>query len=174
MMLVDGGARRHLFITELPAAAKQPGIERRLYSLVHGDLEVGCTTTTNGVLHIAGRMASVFNDQGYKDSLRLEYALASAPESRSSNKPLLSTYYAAAANAAKSCAPKRLECTAPGGTLAEDMFCNAFMNCLADRGREDGRAYGRGERKWLQFADLNLSSTPSCAASVEQSRLLSQ
>ena len=171
MMLVDGGARRHLFITELPKEAKFPGVARRLFSLVHGDLDVGCTKTKNGVLQIAGRSADLLTDQGFKDSIRLADSLASQPLDGGSGPPLLSTYYAAAADAAAACQPERASCKSPAGTLSEDMFCNAFMNCLADRGKEDGRAYGSGQRQWLQLRDLNLSTQPNCQRSTVQRRI---
>jgi len=66
-MLVDGGARRHLFITALPEDALDDKVERRLFMLVHGDLAVECTTTPNGLLDIAGRTAELITDQGFKD-----------------------------------------------------------------------------------------------------------
>lgn len=166
MMLVDGGARRHLFLTELPDDAKKPGVVRRLYSFVHGDLDVGCTRTKNGVLQIAGRAAALFTDQGFKDSLRLSHQLAieAVPSSSGpATEPLFETYYSTAADAAQVCAPKLAECTKTGGALADDQFCNPFMNCLADRGREDGARYAQSG-KWLEFRDLNLSSVPDCRA----------
>lgn len=172
MMLVDGGARRHMFLTELPKEAKLPGVARRLYSLAHGDLDVGCAKTTNGVLQIAGRSADLLTDQGFKDSVRLTDLLASEPVDGDSGKALLSTYYAAAANAAIACQPAKAACQSPAGTLSEDMFCNAFMNCLADRGSEDGRAYGRGEHPWLQLRDLNLSTQPNCQSNSGQRQLV--
>lgn len=164
MMLVDGGARRHLFLTELSSEAKKPDVTRRLYSLVHGDLDVGCAETKNGVLQIAARTAELFTDQSFKDSLRLSHQLATEPTvltPGSAPVPLFDTYYAAAAAAARVCAPKRESCKKPGGTLGEDQFCNAFMNCLADEGRKDGIAFAR-TGKWMEFSELKLSSQPTC------------
>jgi hypothetical protein len=171
MMLVDGGARRHLFITELPKEAKLPNVERRLFSLVHGDLDVGCSKTKNGVLQIAGRSADLLTDQGFKDSIRLADSLAKEPVEDGSSKPLMKTYYAAAADAARACQPTRVGCQSPAGTLSEDMFCQAFMNCLADHGKEDGRAVASGNRQWLQLRDLNLSTQPNCGSTPSQRSL---
>ena len=166
MMLVDGGARRHLFLTELPPEAKKPEVTRRLYSLVHGDLNVGCAETKNGVLQIAGRTAALFTDQGFKDSIRLSHQLATEPVGASpgsATRPLFETYYAAAANAARICGPTRTDCKT-GGTLGEDQFCNAFMNCLANEGKKDGVAYATSGR-WLTYADLDLSTQLNCKPS---------
>jgi predicted acylesterase/phospholipase RssA len=172
LMLTDGGARRHLFITELPDEAKKPNVQRRLFSFVHGDLTVDCITTTNGVLQIAARMADLFTDQGFKDSIRLADALAKAPVSSTSSQPIFSTYYASAAAAATACAPKRATCKSAGGVLSEDMFCHDFMNCLGDQGKDDGRAYASGLKPWLQLGNLDLSSQ-QCTRS-DTVRMLSQ
>jgi len=164
MMLVDGGARRHLFLTELTDEAKKPEVVRRLYSFVHGDLDVGCTETKNGVLPIAARTAALFTDQGFKDSIRLVHQLATEPVSTSSAgtpMPLFQTFYAAAADAARTCTSQRATCTTTGEALGEDQFCNAFINCLADEGRKDGVKFAT-TGKWLAFSDLNLSSQPTC------------
>jgi predicted acylesterase/phospholipase RssA len=167
LMLVDGGARRHLFITEVPDGQAGEEGPRRLFSLVHGDLDVGCTTTKNGVLQIALRTSELMTDQSMKDSLRLQEALASAPTAQG---PLFETYYASAAAAARACAPKQAECAGTGGLAGEDMFCQPFMNCLADQGYEDGRAYAGGSRPWLTFADLHLSSQADCSATSRRTR----
>ena len=162
MMLTDGGARRHLFITDPPAEAKKIGVERRLFSLVHGDLNVGCQRIDNGLLPIAARSADLFSDQSFKDSVRLGDMLAKAPLAADRPEPLFKTYYAAAAQAARVCEPKLSQCKAPSGTLSEDLFCQPFMNCLADHGNDDGKAYGEGRRPWLQLDKLNLSTEPTC------------
>lgn len=176
MMLVDGAARRHLFITEPPAAVKQPNVQRRLFSFVHGDLNVGCTRTDNGVLQIAGRTSSVLLDQSLRDSLWMMDALAREPVAEDPGKPMFRTYYAAAAAAARVCAPTRVPCEAAGGSLiqGEDMFCQPFMNCLADKGREDGKAYASGGRPWLQLRDLDAFITPDCGARDAAHRTLVQ
>jgi hypothetical protein len=145
MMLVDGGARRHLFITEPPAEARQPNVERRLYSIIHGDLTVGCQQTSNGIIAIAARTAELASDQSFKDSIRLADSLAQKPVSSTDPRPLFNTFYAAA-----------------GGGLNHDLFCQRFMNCLADEGEADGKAYAEGSRPWLSFDELNLSSDSNC------------
>lgn len=174
-MLVDGGARRHLFITDLPAAAKAPNVERNLISFIHGDLNAGCSETPNGVVKIAGRTASLFTDQSFKDSIRFTDVLAKEQipgPTPSATKPLFATYYAAASTAAKDCEYSRKECGTSGSLGGEDMFCKEFMNCLATRGKVDGGAYATGSRPWLQIEDLNLSSKPSCDSRVPTRTLL--
>jgi len=88
--------------------------------------------------------------------------LAAQPAKKGSVAPLFKTYYAAAADAARACAPTRKDCQASGGTLSEDMFCKEFMNCLADRGNEDGRAYASGTERWRTLQDLNPVSAAQC------------
>lgn len=165
MMLVDGGARRHMFITEPPAQAKQPGIARRIYLLLHSDLDAGCVTTRNGVLDIASRTADLTTDQGFKDSIMHTRELAMTPISAGplEGSPLFDVRYASAAAAAVACAPERDACRKSGGSLAEDGFCMPFMNCLADKGKEDGATYARAGT-WLQFDPGSLSSKPACMA----------
>jgi hypothetical protein len=176
MMLVDGGARRHLFITEPPSTVLNPHVARNLVSFVHGDLNVGCTKTENGVLQIAARSASIMTDQSFKDSIWLMDALAKAPASQDPGKTEFSTHYASAAAAARACEPTRQACERSGGALAdtEDMFCRPFMNCLADRGKQDGSAYASGARPWLQVGDLNAFAQPDCSAGTGAKRTLAQ
>lgn len=170
-MLVDGGARRHLFFTDLGAVARDPDVTKNVISFVHGDLAVGAEKPVdNGVLQIAGRMAEVFTDQGLKESIVMQEILATSCLvgvglgcSTDASKPAspARTFYAAAAAAAKTCAPEKAKCTpATSGLNSEDMFCNAFMKCLADRGKEDGLAMASGAKPWLTLRDLNLSSQP--------------
>ncbi|MDE2367364.1 MAG: patatin-like phospholipase family protein [Burkholderiales bacterium] len=165
-MLVDGGARRFLFFTDLSADAKKLGVARNLISLVHGDLQAGAEVTPNGVLQIAGRLSSVSSDQILKDSIFLQEAISTSciagvgmgcPTATSPAAPFV-TMYAAAAAAAKHCAPKKAQCATTSGLNGEDMFCNPFMNCLADEGRVDGADYGSGRKPWLKASQLNLSS----------------
>ncbi|MBK7616774.1 MAG: patatin-like phospholipase family protein [Burkholderiales bacterium] len=170
MMLTDGGARRHLFVTDPPAEAKKPGVDRRLFSLVHGDLDVGCQKVENGVIPIASRSADLFSDQSFKDSIRLGDLLAQSPVAPGQKEPLFRTFYASAARAAKQCEPKLAQCAEASGTLSEDLFCQPFMICLADQGRADGKAYGQGVQPWLTLADLNLSSETDCSRSIVQRR----
>ena len=163
MMLVDGGARHHLFLTSPPPETMKPGITRNLISLVHGDLSAGRVTVDNGVIKIAGRAASLATDEGVKDSIRLVEDLAAKPDPY--GKRTFNTYYAAAAAAAKSpacvAALKSPECA--GGLSGDDLFCKPFMNCLADAGEKDGLAYASGQKPWLRFQDLNLSTEPLAA-----------
>ena len=157
-MYIDGGARRHLFLTELPAAAQASGVTRRMFAFVHGDLHVDTVKVDNHVLDVAGRLSELVTDQGMRDSIQIADFLAHepvAPQSTGSKpEPMFLTYYAAAAAAAASCAPKKLECTAGTGLLSEDMFCQPFMACLAQEGRRDGAAYARAERPWPQWSEL--------------------
>jgi predicted acylesterase/phospholipase RssA len=161
-MLVDGGARRHLFITALPDMALEDDVQRRLFMFVHGDMDVACTTTPNGLLGIAGRTMELVTDQGFKDSIWLTDVLAAKPARKDSTAPLFKTYYAAAAEAARVCEPTRRGCESSGGTLSEDMFCTAFMNCLADRGKADGQSYAGGAKPWLTLQDLKPARPTDC------------
>ncbi len=182
-MLVDGGARRHLFFTDLGPVAKDPDVTKNVISLVHGDLAVGTDKPVdNGVLQIAGRIAEVFTDQGMKESIVMQEVLAtscltgvglgcSADPSKPSSPA--HTYYAAAAAAAKVCAPEKAKCvSSTSGLNSEDMFCNAFMTCLADRGRQDGLDMASGKKPWLTLRDLNLSSQPRAEGAQVRRKLL--
>ncbi len=163
MMLTDGGARRHLFLTEVPADALQPGVTRRMFSFVHGDLDVGCTTTGNGLLPITARALDLFSDQSFKDSIALSAAKAAGPASSQNPERLFHTsLYAAADRAAVSCAPELSQCATSSGTLSEDLFCQPYMRCLAERGRDEGRASALDTKAWRTLESLNLSSAPSC------------
>jgi hypothetical protein len=170
-MLVDGGARRHLFFTDLGAVARDPEVIKNVISFVHGDLAVGTEKPVhNGVLQIAGRIAEVFTDQGLKESIVMQDALATSCLvgvglgcSADPSKPATParTFYAAAAAAAEVCAPEKAKCvSSTSGVNSEDMFCNAFMTCLSDRGRKDGLDMASGKKPWLTLRDLNLSSQP--------------
>jgi hypothetical protein len=163
MMLTDGGARRHLFLTDVPSDALQPGVTRRLFSFVHGDLDVGCAATGNGLLPITSRALDLFSDQSFKDSIALTAAKASGPVSTKNPERLFHTsLYAAADRAAMACAPELSQCTTASGVLSEDMFCQPYMRCLADQGKADGRASAQDIKAWRTVESLNLSSTPSC------------
>ena len=170
-MLADGGARRHLFVTDLPPEAALPTVERRLFSLIHGTLDVSCQQTENGVLQIAGRTLELFSDQTFKDSIRLADNLAKAPVAPNDPKSRFQTFYAAAAEASQLCRSTLTQCPPTSGLLGEDLFCKPFMNCLADRGKDDGKAVGEGLKRWLQIGDLNLSSVPACASAPARSML---
>jgi hypothetical protein len=163
-MWVDGGARRHLFITQPPKEA-MGNVTRRLYSIVHGDLAAGEESVRNGVLQIAERAGTVLTDQGMKDSIRIQEGLASACPTGvdcGSSKRMFETRYAAAAGAANYCAPKLRDCDGKGTAGSDDIFCNAFMNCLADRGKQDGIDYATGKKQWLTIDGLCLGSAPNC------------
>ncbi|MBE2242524.1 MAG: patatin-like phospholipase family protein [Burkholderiaceae bacterium] len=157
-MFIDGGARRHLFLTELPAALQEPGVTRRMFAFVHGDLSIEPSEVDNHVLDLAGRLSELVTEQGMRDSIQIADFLAHEPvrpmEPSSKPEPMFLTYYAAAAAAAASCAPKKLQCKADSGLLSEDMFCQPFMACLAQEGRRDGAAYARGEVAWPQWSEL--------------------
>jgi hypothetical protein len=172
-MWVDGGTRRHLFLTQPPQEA-MGNVTRRLYSIVHGDLAAGEEEVKNGVLQIAGRASTVLTDQGMKDSIRIQDALASACPAGvdcGGSKRMFETRYAAAAEAASFCAPKLRDCDGKGNAGSDDIFCNAFMQCLADRGRQDGIDYARGTRQWLTLDDLCLGSKPNCQTAGRLKRL---
>ena len=170
-MLVDGGARRFLFFTDLSSSAKRPGVDRNLISLVHGDLRVAPTTTGNGVLQIAGRLSDVVGDQDIKSSIFAQEAIATScianvgmgcvdPDTKTTAP--FATFYAAAADAAKQCVAAGKVCAA--GSTAGDLFCKPFMNCLADQGKQDGIDFASGKKPWLKASDINLSSKPSAVS----------
>jgi len=177
-MWVDGGARRHLFITQPPDDVIDPGVTRRLYSLVHGDLSLQKDNVKNGVLQIAGRTSEVFIDQGMKDSIRLQDQLAAecpkGTDCRDSGRRLFTTYYAAAASAADLCETKLHECTKNDAPTSDDMFCKPFMNCLADQGEKDGEAFANGTKAWLTLDDLCLGSDPECTQTHKTHRQIFQ
>ena len=169
-MWVDGGARSYLFFTQPPDETMDPKITRRLYSIIHGDLSAGAETVKNGVLQIAERTAALSMDQGMKDSIRLQEQSASAClDKKDSCEPAqhrFTTYYAAAAEAAKECKPQLNKCT------STDMFCKPFMKCLVEHGEEDGEAYANG-KKWLSLDDLCLGLGPmpsNCQKEQTQNR----
>lgn len=164
-MWVDGGARKHLFITETPTGALGE-TTRRLFSFVHGDLDVGTSEVKNGVLQIAGRTAELETDEGMKGSIRLQDFLASTcPRGVNCGpqKKLFETYYASAAKAAADCSDKLATCQTGSGLNSEDMFCQPYMQCLAKKGEADGASYARG--KWLTVDDLCLGSDHTCKPS---------
>lgn len=164
-MLTDGGARRHLFLTEIPADALKPGVTRRMFSFVHGDLDVGCAVTGNGLLPITARALELFSDQSFKDSLALSAAKASGPASATNPERLFQTsLYAAADRAAVSCIAELTKCKPTSATLSEDLFCQPYMRCLADQGKVDGAASAGDVKRWRTVESLNLSSVPSCDA----------
>jgi len=176
-MWVDGGARRHLFITFPPKTVLDSTPTRRLYAIVHGDLSVDEGKVKNGVLQIAGKTAELFIDQGIKDSIRLQDQLASkCPKGIDCGpkKRLFETYYAAAAAAAVSCKDELKECSKAGSPTSDDVFCNAFMECLVKKGENDGEEFANGTRNWLSIDDLCLGSSPDCAPSLEFDRKFSQ
>ena len=165
-MLIDGGARSFLFLTEVPPSSAVTGMTRRLFSFVHGSLSISCPEkVSNGVLAIAERTSSIAGDQNFKGSIRLVEDLARRPISPSDSSPTFSTYYAAAASAAASCEPVRRTCIQDGA--GGDLFCPAYETCLAKRGHADGVTAttpdGTGiAGHWLRFEDLKLGSENTC------------
>lgn len=165
-MWVDGGTRRHLFIVE-PSSGSLDSGDRRLFSFVHGDLDVAPTKVTNGVLQIASRVSDLMTDQVMKDSIRLQDSLASTCPGKSPCSPkdrLFEPFYVSAASAAKQCSIRLQECKTSGVLSDEDMFCQPFMQCLAKQGEIDGKDYAIGNRKWLTSDDLCLGSKIGCQA----------
>lgn len=151
MMLVDGAARRHLFIGgRLPGEAMKPNVKRRLFALVHGDLNVGCDDKTpNGLIGIVERTAEVATDQALKNSI-FEMERLAATRVAGGEDRLFATYYASAAGAAFRCRREQLEkCPDPDGS-----FCNAFMKCLSREGAEEGEGVARRERRWFTVNQL--------------------
>jgi len=163
-MLVDGGARSFLFLTQVPTESAVAGMTRRLFAFVHGSLSVACTEVGNSVLAIAERTSSIAGDQNFKGSIRLLEDLAQRPLSRKDPTPTFKTYYAAAANAASSCEPIRKTCDQDGA--GGDLFCPAYETCLAARGRDDGitavTGGAAGDGRWLRFEKLSLGSQSAC------------
>jgi hypothetical protein len=182
-MYIDGGARRHLFLTELPATANEPGVVRRMFAFVHGDLALQPAEVENHVLGVAGRLSELVTEQGMRDSIQIADYLAHEPVEPTVSRtppakpqPMFMTYYAAAAKAAATCAPKKedLSCKVGKGLLSEDMFCQPFMVCLAEEGRRDGAAYARGERPWPQWSDLRHPPAQTKAIEPQVKRSLIQ
>lgn len=176
-MWVDGGNRRHVFLTIPPKDAMQPTINRRLYSIFHGDLSVGSTTVVNGVVQIAARSANIFIDQGMKDSIRLQDVLAaSCPEKLDCGptKRLYETSYAGAARAAEQCKLTLTQCESTNSPTDDDLFCRPFMNCLADVGRQDGKDYASRNKPWPTLDQFCLGSDPNCKSKNVMMRALSQ
>lgn len=157
-MWVDGGARRHLFITGAPEWAGG-NVARRLFSFVHGDLAVRENKVKNGIIQIAGRTAEIAIDQGMKDSIRLQERLAlGCPEDFDcgSSGRLFETFYVSAASAAEKCCKNEPKHCEKG---SDDIFSSSFMKCLAERGIDDGEAYAQNNG-WQSFNDLGLGSLP--------------
>ena len=170
-MWVDGGTRRHLFITQPPPEA-MGGTTRRLYSIVHGDLSAGEEKVRNGVLQIAERTSALLNDESLKDSIRLQEDFASQCPAGVQCGPggrLFESRYASGARAATACAPKLEECS-KADVSGGDTYCKAYLGCLADGGYEDGKAYAKGTRDWLSAKDLCLRTDPNCGQNMNARR----
>ncbi len=167
-MLGDGGVRHHLFIVspdQLAPGVDWGGIKLRLFSIIHGDLEVPYQETKNGVLDIAERSASIFTDQTLKDSIRLTNALATNPaivvgEEQAKTLPHYETFYASAANAACECRQESKN-SCNSATNSGDIFCQPFMRCLVRKGKEEAITM-MTKTKWLTIEDLNLGSKSLC------------
>ncbi|MBS0220038.1 MAG: patatin-like phospholipase family protein [Proteobacteria bacterium] len=165
-MMADGGVRQHVFLVSPDQAQPDADLSRlrlRTIALVHGNLEVTPMPSgvKNGVLTIAERSASILLDQSLKSSVRLSNALSHDPAvvvgpAKAKTLPRFQTYYGAAAKAACSCdAATRSQCN------PDDLFCHAFMQCLAAAGEKEGAA-AASTGKWLEIGDLDLGSKPSC------------
>lgn len=157
-MLVDGGVRTFLFIDNFEASLLQALPTRRLFSIVHGELGVTDKQRPNGLMDIAGGVIGVVADEHVKGSIfRLHYVATQANPGAA-----FETYYADASKAACGCAKIREErCQSKFGVLDQDLFCKEFMNCLADRGYEDGIAYAMDSDRWIKEPrDLKLDSRP--------------
>jgi len=167
-MLIDGGARWFLFLTEVPPTSAVAGMTRRLFSFVHGNLSISCSEKVkNGVLAIAERTSSIAGDQNFKGSIRLVEDLARRPISSNDPSPTFATFYAAAVSAATACEPTRRQCSQDGA--GGDLFCPAYESCLAIQGRADGIGATKpgqtgGMGSWLRFEDLKLGSENTCVS----------
>jgi hypothetical protein len=108
-------------------------------------------------VHLKARMARK-PSLGIKDSAyRLDHVARYALEKR-----LFETYYAAASVATKACQANRADpsCAAAVTGNEEDMFCQPFMRCLSEVGREAGKA-AAGEDKWTrELMTKTLGSRP--------------
>jgi hypothetical protein len=165
-MMADGGVRQHVFLVSPDQVQPNVDLSRlnlRSIALVHGNLEITPMPNgvKNGVLTIAERSASILVDQSLKSSVRLSNALSHDPAvvvgpANAKKLPRFQTYYGAAAKAACTCdAVTRSQCN------PDDLFCHAFMQCLATAGETEGAA-AASTGKWLEIADLDLGSKPSC------------
>jgi predicted acylesterase/phospholipase RssA len=173
-MLGDGGARHHLFLVDpsyLDPTADLRDVKLRLISLVHGDLDAGSQTTTNGVLQIAERVGSIFTDQTLKDSIILSSVLATHPEvivgdDNAEKLPRFEPFLAAAEQAACKCKQETQgQCGSETTGGGADIFCRPYMQCLARAGEMDGRSYA-STGKWLPIEALNLGSQPVACPNV--------
>jgi len=168
-MMADGGVRQHVFLVSPDQVQPNVDLSRfrlRSIALVHGNLEVTPMPdgVKNGILTIAERSANTLVDQSLKSSVRLSNALSHDPAvivgpANAKKLPRFQTYYGAAAKAACSCdAATRSQCN------PDDLFCHAFMQCLATAGEKEGAA-AASTGKWLEIGDLDLGSKPSCQLS---------
>jgi hypothetical protein len=167
MMLVDGGARQHMFLTVIPKEAFETGVSRRLFGFVHGDLSVDCAEPRNGVVQIASRTAEIMTDQLQWDSVAIVEHFARAGPSGKAN---FQTRYASAAKAAGVCRVELTKCADEKGATGGDFFCKPYMNCLADQGRIEGAAAASGRSFWLTYKDLQESRPDSCPSGTVRGR----
>ncbi len=157
-MYADGGARYYTFMHNLAEQDQGDGVKRRLFTIVHSELQVAPSCIENGLLSIAARTFDLFTDEAAKDAmLRMEYAATRlGPKSR------FETFYADAADAALSvqCQAKRRECGVGSSPTGEDMFCKPFMACLADQGYADGRKLNTAnwQEVWRPIEKMTLGS----------------
>lgn len=159
-MLVDGGARVHLFLNNLDASHTGENVKRRMVVLLHSDFSAGCLDTENGILQIAGRAGTLASDQLMKDSV---YQIAYFAKQMGNDK-MFDTWYVDAAKAIATCKQIRCidiqrECVKESGILrVDDMFCQPLMECLAQEGIEAGRRFAIGLDWKTDPKDLDLGS----------------
>lgn len=173
-MMGDGGARQISFLVS-PNHSPTSGLRNvklRVFSFVHGDLDVGTppgSKVRNGIFDIADRTVRILADQSMKSSIRLSNALAQDPavvvgkETASKLPRFEKVLYAAAAGAACKCMSNEeieSKCGASSPNR-NDIFCPAFMSCLAEIGKAEGTS-AASSGKWLEIQDLQLGSSPSC------------
>ena len=155
-MLVDGGARRHLFLADPSNMSEQMADEDTyLVSVLNSNLCTQRTVTKNGVLQIAQRSAELLVDQSYKDSVRIQEGAAES--SLVDSFSFRHRHYPNASSASKECIAEGQTCTSENP--AEDRFCQKFMSCLVSKGHRDGRQFAISGQ-WPEYADLDLSSYP--------------
>jgi predicted patatin/cPLA2 family phospholipase len=160
-ILVDGGARVHLFLNNLDEVHRGKNVKRRMVVLLHSDFNVGCPTLDKvGILQVAGRTAAITSDQLIKDSVyQTDYFAKHVGADKE-----FDTWYVDAAEATAKCKQIRRndiarECGGPTGMLkADDMFCHPLMECLAEEGVEAGKKFASSQGWKTKPSDLDLGS----------------
>ena len=110
------------------------------------------THLSGAKIYFAGRTSEILTDQSLRASVQWMDVLArGGPEQ---DLPRFETSYASAAAAACACAAEQASCAGGGGLGGGDMFCQPFMECLAEHGQADGQAYASGAHPWLRIGDV--------------------